>query len=82
MKKIVLKVVKQIVSCTAVDAAYVRAEIIPDFFRCYWIVRMASDKRNYRQLVDTTIEIAMKVGGAEILDKIVQGMKNDNENYR
>jgi len=28
---------------------------------------MALDKRNYRQLVDTTVEIAIKVGGAGIL---------------
>lgn len=32
MKKIVLKVVKQCVSTDGVEAGYVRAEVLPDFF--------------------------------------------------
>jgi len=43
---------------------------------------MALDKRNYRQLVDTTVEIAIKVGGAEIIEKIVHDLKDENEPYR
>ena len=33
-------------------------------------------------MVDTSIEIATKVGGAEILEKITPGLKDDNEPYR
>lgn len=40
---------------------------------------MASDKRNYKQLIDTTIEIASKVGGAEILAIITPKLKDENE---
>lgn len=58
MKKIVLKVVKQCVSCTGVEPKYVKDTILSEFFRCFWIRRMALDKRNYKQLVDTTVEIA------------------------
>ena len=36
-------------------------EILPDFFRNFWVRRMALDRRNYRQLVDTTVCIARKV---------------------
>ena len=61
MKKIVLKVIKQCVSCSGVDAKYVKDVILNEFFRCFWIRRMALDKRNYKQLVDTTVEIAQKV---------------------
>ena len=34
---------------------------MPEFFRNFWVRRMALDRRNYRQLVETTVEIANKV---------------------
>lgn len=43
---------------------------------------MALDKRNYRQLVDTTVEIANKVGASEIINRIVDDLKDENETYR
>jgi splicing factor 3B subunit 1 len=33
-------------------------------------------------LIETTVEIAGKVGGAEIIKKIVDELKNDNESMR
>jgi splicing factor 3B subunit 1 len=33
-------------------------------------------------LIETTVEIAGKVGGAEIVKKIVDELKDDNESYR
>eukprot|EP00435_Cladocopium_sp_Y103_P018049 s482_g4.t1 len=45
-------------------------------------VRMALDRRNYRQLVDTTVEIANKVGGADIIGRIVEDLKDASEPYR
>ena len=62
MKKIVLKVVKQCCGTDGVEAPYIREEILPAFFRDFWNYRMAIDRRNYRQLVDTTVELANKVG--------------------
>ena len=46
MKKIVLKVVKQCVSTEGVTVGYIREEIIPDFFACFWFRRNAVDKKN------------------------------------
>merc|ERR1719193_1176104 len=57
MKKIVLKVVKQCVATEGVEPSYIREDILPPFFRNFWVVRMALDRRNYMQLVDTTVEI-------------------------
>jgi splicing factor 3B subunit 1 len=82
MRKIVLKVVKQCVGTTGVEAAYVREEIIPEFFRCFWVRRTALDRKNFKQLVETTVEIAGKVGGAEIIRKIVDDLKDESEGYR
>jgi splicing factor 3B subunit 1 len=82
MKKIVLKVVKQCVATEGVEPSYIREDILPPFFRNFWVVRMALDRRNYRQLVDTTVEIAQKVGGADIIGRIVEDLKDASEPYR
>jgi splicing factor 3B subunit 1 len=82
MKKIVLKVVKQCCMTDGVEPQYIKEEILPHFFRHFWTHRMALDRRNFRQLVDTTVEIANKVGGAEIVSRLVNDLKDDNEQYR
>lgn len=82
IKKIVLKVIKQCVGTEGVEASYVREVITPPFFENFWGRKMALDKRNLRQLVETTVEIASKVGGAEIIVKRVQDLKDENEPYR
>ncbi|KAF2294154.1 hypothetical protein GH714_007933 [Hevea brasiliensis] len=82
MKKIVLKVVKQCVSTEGVEAEYIRSDILPEFFRNFWVRRMALDRRNYRQLVDTTVEIANKVGVKDIVGRIVEDLKDESEPYR
>lgn len=61
MKKIVLKVVKQCVGTEGVEKDHIRNDILPEFFRNFWVRRMALDRRNYRQLVETTVELANKV---------------------
>ena len=61
MKKIVLCVVKQCVSTDGVTSDYIKKEILPDFFRYFWVRRMALDQRNAKPLVETTVELANKV---------------------
>lgn len=82
MKKIVLKVVKQCCATDGVEAPYIRDEILPHFFKAFWNQRMAMDRRNYRQLVDTTVEMAQKVGSAEMVARVVDDLKDENEQYR
>ena len=82
MKKIVLKVVKQCSATDGVEADYIKKEILPEFFRNFWVRRMALDRRNYKQLVETTAELANKVGVAEIVVKIVDDLKDESEPYR
>lgn len=82
MKKIVLKVVKQCVSTEGVEADYIRNDILPEFFRNFWVRRMALDRRNYKQLVETTVEIANKTGVADIVGRIVEDLKDESEPYR
>lgn len=82
MKKIVLKVVQQCAGTEGVEPEYIKTEILPDFFRHFWVRRMALDRRNYKQLVETTVELAQKVGVTEIVGKIAEGLKDESEPYR
>lgn len=82
MKKIVMKVIKQVCATDGVEPVYIREEILPPFFKHFWVHRNAMDRRNYRQLVDTTVELANKVGAAEIVSKIVDELKDESEQFR
>ena len=82
MKKIVLKVVKQCCATDGVEPQYIKNDVLPDFFKHFWNHRMALDRRNYKQLVDTTVEIANKVDASEIIRRIVDDLKDENEAYR
>ncbi|RKP05409.1 armadillo-type protein [Thamnocephalis sphaerospora] len=82
MKKIVLKVVKQCAATDGVRADYLREEILPEFFKNFWVRRMALDRRNYKQLVETTVELAQKVGVSDIVARIVDGLKDESEPFR
>ena len=82
MKRTVLKVVEQCVATAGVEPEYIRKEILPEFFRNFWIRRMALDRRNYNQVVETTEELANKVGCSEIVLRIVDDLKDDSEPYR
>ncbi|KAJ3116545.1 Splicing factor 3B subunit 1 [Physocladia obscura] len=82
MKKIVLKVVKQCAGTDGVEAVYIKTEILPEFFRHFWVRRMALDRRNYKQLVETTVELAQKVGVTEIVGRIVEDLRDESEPYR
>lgn len=82
MKKIVLKVVKQCVATEGVEPDYIRQEILPEFFKHFWVRKMALDRRNYKALVETTVEIANKVGCAEIVGRVVEDLKDESEPYR
>jgi hypothetical protein len=43
---------------------------------------MALDYRNYRQVVETTVEHAEKAGVAEIMGRVVNELKDEAEPYR
>lgn len=82
MKKIVLGCIKSCAKTNGVTPQYLRKEVLPEFFRAFWIRRMALDRRNYRQVVETTVELAMKVGVVDIVERIVGGLKDESEAFR
>ena len=82
MKKVVLKVVSQCASTDGVTAGYLKEHVLADFFKSFWVRRMALDKRNYRQVVETTVDLSQKVGVSEIVERIVNNLKDESEAYR
>merc|ERR1719333_924203 len=82
MKKIVLKVVRQCVGTEGVEADYIRAEVLPDFCKHFWVRRTALDRRSYQQLVETTEEVARKVGCRDVVSRLVDGLKDESEPFR
>ncbi|KDN42069.1 putative splicing factor 3b subunit 1 [Tilletiaria anomala UBC 951] len=82
MKKIVLKVVKQCAATDGVTGAYLKEDMLPEFFKAFWVRRMALDRRNYKQVVETTVELAQKTGVSEIVARIVNELKDESEPFR
>ncbi|KAG5803475.1 hypothetical protein H9Q74_012104 [Fusarium xylarioides] len=82
MKKVVLKVVSQCAGTDGVTAGYLKEHVLDEFFKSFWVRRMALDKRNYRQVVETTVDIGQKVGVSEIVERIVNNLKDESEPYR
>jgi splicing factor 3B subunit 1 len=70
------------VATEGVTPAYIKQDILPEFFKAFWVRRMALDRRNYRQVVETTVELAQKAGVSEIVGKIVNELKDETELYR
>ena len=82
MKKIVLKVVKQCAATEGVTPQYIRHDILPEFFKSFWVCCMVLDRRNYCQVVETTVELAQKAGVSEIVSRIVNDLQDEAEPYR
>lgn len=82
MKKVVLKVMSQCAGTSGVTAAYLKDTVLDVFFKAFWVRRMALDKRNYAQVVETTGDLGKKVGCGEIVERIVDNLKDENEAYR
>ncbi|KAL1805586.1 hypothetical protein ACET3Z_028654 [Daucus carota] len=79
-RKILLKVVKRCVSTEGVEADYIQRHIVPELFRCFWNGEAAYV--HSKQLVETTFEIAKKVGVADVVGRIAEDLKNESEPYR
>jgi splicing factor 3B subunit 1 len=82
MKKVVLKVVQQCSRAEGVTASYLIHDVLPQFFKCFWIRRMALDRRNYGLVVETTVELAQKVGVSEIVERLINILKDESEPFR
>ncbi|KAK8826053.1 hypothetical protein WA556_003782 [Blastocystis sp. ATCC 50177/Nand II] len=82
MRKVVIKVVKQCVQTDGISVEYIRDTIMPEFFRNMWTRRTAGNRYTAKILVETTNEIAQRVGAQEVIQRLVPCMKDENEWFR
>ena len=82
MKRIVLRVLTQCVTTEGVEPKYVREEVLPEFFKRFWVRRMALDKRNAATLVRTTVSLSEKVGASECVSQLVLRLMDESEPFR
>ena len=69
---IVLKVIKQHAATEAcVTPAYIKQDILPEFFKAFQVQCMVLDRQNYHQVMETKVEVVQKAGVSEIIGKIV-----------
>lgn len=66
MTRTCLLVTARAVAADGVEASYVRDAMLPDFFRHFWSRRVALDRRAHKLLLDTTVELAQKVGAGDM----------------
>lgn len=69
-----VKVLKQCMSTEGVEPDY-----LPEFFSNFSFRRRFLDHRNYKQLVETTVAMARKVGVADIVARIAQDLKDESD---
>lgn len=82
MRRIVLQVVQQCAATDGVTGQFLKAELVPEFFKAFWVRRMALDRRTASRVVSTTVELANKVGVSEIVGRITNDLKDENEPFR
>lgn len=82
MKTIVLKVVKLCVATEGVGGEYIKKEIFPIYFQSFLVVRNALDRANRKQVVETTVQLANKVGASEVLSRLMDCLKDPSESFR
>eukprot|EP00924_Labyrinthula_sp_SR-Ha-C_P006474 augustus_masked-scaffold_80-processed-gene-0.36-mRNA-1 protein AED:0.00 eAED:0.00 QI:0/-1/0/1/-1/1/1/0/968 len=82
MRKVVLGVIEKTVAIDGVDVKFVREEVVERVVEKFWVRRMALDRRNYRALISTTVEIAKKIGAKEIIERLASDLKDESELFR
>ena len=51
MRKIVLLVLKQCAATDGVEKGYLKEEVMPAFYKAFWVNRMALDRKNFNLVV-------------------------------
>ncbi|KAI3643531.1 hypothetical protein MP228_013086 [Amoeboaphelidium protococcarum] len=82
MKRVVLRVLRQCCAVQGLDLEFIRYEVLPEYFRNFWIRRTAMDKRVYRAVVETTTELSLCVGPSVIVKELTPLMKDESEQFR
>ncbi|EPY27980.1 splicing factor 3B subunit 1 [Angomonas deanei] len=82
-RRVMLMVVRRCIASDGVTADFIRDVMLDSYFEGFWgVQRLATNRRTAAALVITTVEIAKKVGGDEVLSRLTPMMKHENEEYQ
>lgn len=82
IKRTLLSILKQWVGTPGVKSSFIKNEILEDFILFFWDRRMCSDKRSYKLLIDTAVEISGKIGSNDIIKLIYEKLYDENINMK
>lgn len=82
MKKTVLQVVQQCAQTDGVEPAFLRKVVLPAFVKHFWVRRMALDRRNNRSVVETSVILSEKVGVSNVVENLLNILKDESEPFR
>ena len=83
LKRIVISVTKQIVITKGIDKKIIKDDILNNFINSFWDRRIAVDRRNFKLVVETTFELANKLGSGEVIKLIINDkLQDENPNLR
>lgn len=82
IRKIVLHTIGQISTSDGIEADYIVANVLPEFYKAFWNPRMALDRRNAKLVVDATVLLSKKVGAEHVLQPVVSELRSSSEPSR
>ena len=83
MRRAMLHVVRQCVNAEGVTAQYIRNTILQRFLEGFWTLRrLSAERKTSIALMDTTVDIAKKIGSSELLDQLGPDMKDENDSFQ
>lgn len=82
-RRVLLRVVERCVAADGVTPPFIRDVVLDPFFEGFWRVRrVAGDRRTAHLLVETTFELARKLGSVDVLLRLVPEMKDENDKFQ
>ncbi|ODV59506.1 U2 snRNP complex subunit HSH155 [Ascoidea rubescens DSM 1968] len=82
MKRTILKVIQQCADTDGVTASFLVQKVVLPFFRNFWNRRIALDHRSSKMVIQTTHSLARKIGFSELVNKLIDILKDDSDSFR
>jgi splicing factor 3B subunit 1 len=70
------------VATEGVTPQYIKHDILPEFFKSFWVRHMALDRRNYSQVVRQLSSSHRRLELSETIGRIVNDLKDEAKPYQ
>jgi splicing factor 3B subunit 1 len=82
MRRIVLRVIRQVAETEGIPASLIRASLLDDFFVSFWVRKAALDRRLSRALLEATVSLTLRVGVGAVAPALCERLKDEAEGLR